>query len=221
MNNDKKYSHDGHFDGGREWKKRIRKIKRKIRRLSWFPSYQSFSELDIKGRRNDYKRYRFLDFSICRDKIVCDYGCNIGQTCVLAARANAKRVIGFDSQADSIEVANEIKDLFRLTNLEYHVINFNDDDYRGRILNIFNSQRPDISFFLSVYRTKELKDRDGLFRFILDNTGEVVFFEGHSVREIDTVDFYMDLFKRFDVNAIFLGYSQRNTRPFFRIDLKR
>jgi len=204
----------------KELKKRIRRVKRRIKHLSWFPSYQSFSELEIKGRRNDFYRYRFLDFSICKDKFVCDYGCNIGQTCILPAKAEANRVIGFDSQQDIIEVANEIKEIFGLKNLDFYVVDFNDDNYQNKIMDIFEGRKPDISFFLSVYRTKELKDRDGLFNFIINNTKDIIFFEGHSVKEIDTVDFYMGLFKRFGVKATFLGYSQGETRPFFKIDLR-
>jgi len=200
-------------------KKRIRKVKRKIRRIKWFSSYQSFSELGIKGRRNDNKRYEYLDFSICKDKIVADYGCNIGQTSIKAAKSDAKRVISFDSQRDSIDVANEIKDIFNLKNIEFYVVDFNSKDYQSKILEIFKDNKPDISFFLSVYRTKELKDRDVLFRFILDNTKETVFFEGHSVKTIDTVEYYMDLFRKFGVEGKFLGYSQNETRPFFIIEV--
>ncbi|RKX96375.1 MAG: hypothetical protein DRP84_01355 [Spirochaetes bacterium] len=73
----------------KEKRKRIRKIKRKTQHLQWFPSYQAFSELGIKGRRNDNERYEYLDFSISKDKVVADYGCNIGQTTVSAAKTGA------------------------------------------------------------------------------------------------------------------------------------
>ena len=203
----------------RELKKRIRKIKKKIKKIKWFPSYQSFSELGIKGRRNDNKRYRFLDFSEFEGKFVVDYGCNIGQTCIKVAKAGAKRVIGFDSQEDSLQVAREIRDVLFVKNLEFYKVDFNDPDFEDMVLRYFHGQTPDISFFLSVYRTKELKDRDGLFRFILENTKEKVYFEGHSVKTIDTVDYYMNIFKKFGVTGKFLGYSQGETRPFFVINI--
>jgi len=203
----------------RENIKKLRQLKRKIKKIKWFPSYQSFSELNIRGRRNDRERYKFLDFSICRNKIVADYGCNIGQTIVKAAKAGAYRAIGFDSQIDSIEVAKEIKEILNLNNVDFYVVDFNDMDYEKQIKNAFRGKIPDISFFLSVYRTKELRDRDALFQFILDNTKEIVFFEGHSVKEIDTVDFYMNLFNRFNIRGEFLGFSQGDTRPFFKIQL--
>jgi SAM-dependent methyltransferase len=203
----------------REAKKRLRAVKRKIKKISWFNSYQSFSELGIKGRRNDDRRYRYLDFSICSERVICDYGCNLGQSSIKAAKAGAKRVIGIDSQADTIESAVEIKDILGLENVEYHIVDFNDRDYESTIKKIFAGVKPDISFFLSVYRTKELKNRDGLFKFIIDNTKDIIFFEGHSKRSVDTVDFYNSLFSKFDLKAEFLGYSQRETRPLFIIRL--
>jgi hypothetical protein len=213
-------SEKGYFEMfEREARKKLRSVKRKIRKISWFSSYQSFSELGIKGRRNDERRYRYLDFSICNNRIICDYGCNLGQSSIKAAKAGARRVIGIDSQADTIESAVEIKDILGLENVEYYVVDFNETDYESRIKKIFSGEKPDISFFLSVYRTKELKNRDGLFKFIIDNTKDLIFFEGHSKRSVDTVDFYNGLFSKFDLKAEFLGYSQNETRPFFKIKL--
>jgi len=207
-------------DNNKKRRKRLKKLKKKIRRLKWFPCYQSFDELGIKGRRNENERYRHLDFSLCKDKIVVDYGCNLGQASVKAARAGARRVIGVDCQQDTIEAANEIKEFLDIPNLEYHVLDFNDENYKKKLVRLFNREIPDIAFFLSVYRTKELKDRDDLFNFIIKNTREIIFFEGHSSKSIDTVDYYTELFYKFKINAEFLGYSQRNTRPFFLIKLK-
>lgn len=203
----------------KEQKQRLRQLRRKIRRLKWFPAYQSFNELGIKGRRNDEQRYRHLDFSHCKDKIVADYGCNLGQASVKAAQAGARNVIGLDSQADTIQSALEIRDLLGISTINYHVVDFNEKDFNKKIKQLFQDETPDISFFMSVYRTKELKDRDELFRFIIQNTKEIIFFEGHSERSIDTVEYYMDLFSKFNLNADFLGYSQKDTRPFFLIRL--
>ena len=201
--------------------KELRKIKRNIRKLKWFPSYQSFSELGIKGRRNDDRRYEYLDFSLCKGKVVADYGCNIGQTSVKAAQGGAKKVIGVDSQADSIRIAARISNLLEIDTNVYRVIDFNEIDFNRKIKELFTEGIPDVSFFLSVYRTKELKDPDGLFKFIIDNTKEIIFFEGHSKRSIDTVEYYMELFSKFNINVDFLGYSQKDTRPLFLIRLKK
>lgn len=203
----------------KEKKKKLRKIKRNVKRLKWFPSYQRFDELGIRGRRNDEQRYRYLDFSLCKNKIVVDYGCNLGQACIKAARAGAQKVIGFDSQSDTVESAREIRDFLEINAIEYYVVDFNDDDFDIKIKKIFQHEIPHISFFLSVYRTKELKDRNGLFQFIIDHTKEFIFFEGHSKKDIDTVEFYSTLFHRFQLHARFLGYSQSNIRPLFLIRL--
>lgn len=196
-------------------KKKLRRLKRKIRRLKWFPSYQSFSELGIRGRRNDTLRYSHIDFSLCMGKVVADYGCNLGQTSFLAAKSGARKVIGMDCQADTIETAREIRKILGFENVEFHIVDFNEAGYSERIREIFSSDVPDVSFFLSVYRTKELKDRDGLFQFILDNTRDAVFLEGHSDRSIDTLDYYGKLFEKFQVDAEFLGFNQGDTRPLF------
>jgi SAM-dependent methyltransferase len=208
-----KFEHNG--------KKELKKVIRKTRRLNWFPSYQSFSELGIKGLRNDGLRYKYLDFSLCRDKIVADYGCNIGQSSVKAAQAGAKKVIGMDSEPDTISAAISISNLLEISNIDYQIIDFNDSDFGFKIRELFKDGTPDISFFLSVYRTKELKDRDGLFKFIIDNTKEIIFFEGHSTRSIDTVEYYTNLFSKFQLKADFLGYSQKDTRPLFIIRMKK
>ncbi len=200
-----------------EKKKQMRRIRRQIRRLKWFPSYQEFSEIGIKGRRNEEERYQYLDFTLCRDKIVADYGCNLGQTSVKAALAGARRVVGMDCQEDTIEVANAIKGILEVGNLDFFVIDFNSNSFEEETENILSGDIPDISFFLSVYRTKELKDSGGLFRFILENTREIVFFEGHSDRKIDTVEYYEELFRRFGVEYRFLGFSQGDTRPLFTV----
>ena len=113
--------------------KELRKIKRNIRKLKWFPSYQSFRELGIKGRRNDDRRYEYLDFSLCKGKVVADYGCNIGQTSVKAAQGGAKKVIGVDSQADSISIAARIRNLLEIDTNVYRVIDFNEIDFDIKI----------------------------------------------------------------------------------------
>lgn len=199
--------------------RKLRKVKRRIRRLKWFPSYQSFSELGIKGRRNEEQRYRYLDFSLCKGKIVADYGCNLGQASIKASQAGAIKVIGLDSQKDTIESALEIRDLMEISAIDYYVIDFNDKDFDKKIKRLFQDGTPDIAFFLSLYRTRELKARDSLFQFVIDNTKEKIFFEGHSKRSIDTVEYYSDIFSKFNLNANFLGYNQQDTRPFFLIRL--
>jgi len=107
----------------KEKKKQVRKIRRSVRHLKWFPAYQEFSEIGIKGRRKEQDRYRYLDFTLCRDKIVADYGCNLGQTSVKAARAGARRVIGMDCQEDTLEVAKSIREVLEINTRPVQVYN--------------------------------------------------------------------------------------------------
>lgn len=200
--------------------KRIKRLRRKVKKLSWFPAYQSFSEIGLKGKRDDLERYRFLDFPRCKDKVVVDFGCNLGQTCIKAYKAGAKRVIGLDCQKDTIKLAREIAGVLNL-NVEYYTVNFNDPDFKEKINEIISNERVNISFFLSIYRTKELKDRDGLFNYIIDITNDVVFFEGHADPGIDTEDYYIEVFKKFPVEYRFLGYTMNNSRPFFEVYPKK
>lgn len=200
--------------------KKLKKIQRRVRRLSWFPSYQSFSEIGLKGKRDDSERYRYLDYSKCKSKTVIDFGCNLGQTCVKAHKAGARRVLGLDCQKDTIKLAIEIAELLGFQ-IEYYVVDFNDPNFKGRINEIIDNKKVDISFFLSVYRTKELKDREGLFDYIIDITKEVIFFEGHADPGIDTEDYYVDIFKKFPVEYRFFGYTQNDSRPFFEVYPKK
>lgn len=198
------------------YQRKIKKLQRRVRRISWFPSYQSFSEIGIKGKRDDIQRYRYIDFSRCKDKVVVDFGCNLGQTCTKVYYAGAKRIIGLDSQKDTIKMAQEIRD-FLETDIEFYVVDFNHRDYKKQIREILEDDQIDISFFLSVYRTKELKDRAGLFQFIIDSTQRVIFFEGHADPGIDTDQYYINEFKRFPVDYKFFGYTQERSRPFFEV----
>ena len=136
----------------KEQHKCLKQLKRKIKKLDWFPKYQSFSEIGIKGLRNDSDRYTHLGFSICKDKVIADYGCNLGQTVFMAVKHCAQRASGFDRQRDTIESARELQSILGYRNVEFHVIDFNDQEFNSKINRIFNDHIPDISFFLSVYR---------------------------------------------------------------------
>jgi SAM-dependent methyltransferase len=157
-----------------------------------------------------------MDLTKCRNKIVIDFGCNLGQTCLKAYQAGAKRVVGIDSQKDTIKLAREIADILK-TNIEFYVVDFNHRYYKQKILELLRGDRVDISFFLSMYRTKELKDRDGLFNFIISLTGEVIFFEGHADPGTDTERYYSEVFRNFPINYKFLGYTQGDSRPFYEV----
>jgi len=181
--------------------------------LAWFPNYQTITEIGLEGKRGN-KRYEYFDLSQFKDKIVFDFGCNLGQACIKIAIAGAEHVFGFESQEDTLKAANKIVDRMGIENISYHQIDFNDRDFDRKIDAIVNSDA-DFSCFLSVYRTKELRQRERLFQYIIDKTKDKIFFEGHADPKIDTLEYYDGLFKRFGLEYEFKGYSEGWTRPFF------
>jgi len=192
-------------------------IRSQLESLSWFDNYQTIDVIGIQGRRS-LRRFELIDFSLFRDATVIDFGCNIGQTAINAAVAGASRVLGLDGMDDTIRSAKDIQSMVGLPNLEYHLIDFNEHDFNRRIDNLI-PQKADYTFFLSLYRTKELTQRERLFEYILTKTAKTCFFEGHADPKIDTLDYYRDLFNRFGVAGEFLGYGEPNLRPLYRIDL--
>lgn len=181
--------------------------------LAWFPNYQTITEIGLEGKRGN-KRYEYFDLSQFKDKIVFDFGCNLGQACIKIAIAGAEHVFGFESQEDTLKAANKIVDRMGIENISYHQIDFNDRDFDRKIDAIVNGDA-DFSCFFSVYRTKELRQRERLFQYIIDKTKDKIFFEGHADPKIDTLEYYDGLFKRFGLEYEFKGYSEGWTRPFF------
>jgi len=98
-------------------------------------------------------------------------------------------------------------------------VDFNDPQFERKIDQMIPVPC-DYAFFFSVYRTKELTQRDKLFRYILQKTTKGVFFEGHAHPKIDTIEYYEWLFDSLNVPSTFLGYSEQQIRPLFYIDLE-
>lgn len=182
-------------------------------KLTWFPNYQKIPEIGLDGWRSN-KRYEYIDMEKLRNKVVIDFGCNLGQTCIKTAIAGAEHVYGLDCQEDTLELANRIISRIGIDNISYHCIDFNHPGFGERIDDIVVGD-VDFSFFLSVYRTGELLNREELLIYIIQKTNEAIFFEGHANAEIDTLDYYEQLFDRFGLDYQFKGYSEGLVRPFF------
>lgn len=197
------------------------KLEEKIRSIGWFPNYQSFSDLGIKGLRDSYGRFGFFNEDDIKGQTVIDYGCNLGQACVMVKKMGAGSVFGCDCQKEVIDIAKEIA-IYLDFDIKYGVVDFNDKNFNTNVLKLNNNYyKSDIALFLSVYSTLELKDRDGLLKTILDNTERTVYFEGHNKEREEK---YSKIFlqKRFNIkNFIFLGYlkdsdkKDASVRPFF------
>ncbi len=193
-------------------------IQHHIEKLAWFQNYHSFPFLGVTGQRS-LQRFTLMDTKILKDSVILDFGCNLGQASLKAIQCGAKEVWGIEGMPDTIAVANEIKDLARCENLHYLHVDFNDPQFDQEIDRAI-PKSCDYAFFFSVYRTKELLQRDRLFRYILQKVSKGVFFEGHAHPKIDTIDYYEWLFESFNVPYTFLGFSERQIRPLFFLDLE-
>lgn len=193
-------------------------IQKTVADLTWFENYQSIPLVGLKGERS-FKRFSLMDMDLLRDATVMDFGCNIGQACLKAASAGAKQVYGIEGMADTYRISKKIAQTIGFNNVEYANVDFNSLDFDLQIDNVYK-EKVDYTFFFSVYRTKELTQRDRLFEYIINKTKKGMFFEGHAHRVIDTIDYYDWLFESFGLEYKFLGYSEDNIRPLFFLPME-
>jgi hypothetical protein len=162
----------------------------------WFKNYQELIELGLDGSRKFGGRFpSILDFSLFEGKTVVDFGCSNGMSVLQAYYCGASRVIGFEYVQENVDIINAIGKRFKIP-VEAHRIDFNEVEWENQVLSIIPEW--DYSSFLSVYRTKELKDRVGLVKFIWNNSKIGLVFEGHSHPQVDTQQFYQKLFDQLD-----------------------
>lgn len=192
-------------------------LKGHLASLSWFRNYQFIPLVGLRGERT-LRRYELMEMSLLRDQVVMDFGCNIGQASLRAVMAGAQEVWGIEGMPDTWELASRIGKLTGFGNLRYLNIDFNDDSF-DREIDRHCPGQVDYSFFFSVYRTKELTQRERLFRYIIDKTRKGIFFEGHAHPVIDTLDYYDWLFESLGLKYSFLGHSEGTLRPLFFLPL--
>jgi GT2 family glycosyltransferase/Flp pilus assembly protein TadD/glycosyltransferase involved in cell wall biosynthesis len=196
-----------------------KRLQTRLGALAWFNNYQAIPLVAIKGERT-LNRFNLIDMALLRDQTIMDFGCNIGQACIQAVQAGAKQVTGIEGMSDTFSLAEQVRQLSGFGNLRYLNIDFNEPDF-DKIIDQSHPEAVDYSFFFSVYRTKELKQRDRLFQYIIDKTRKGIFFEGHAHPVIDTVDYYNWLFDCFKLKPQFLGHSEGNLRPLFYLPLNK
>ncbi|MBU1863540.1 MAG: 50S ribosomal protein L11 methyltransferase [Candidatus Omnitrophica bacterium] len=197
----------------------INAVKKGIAELSWFKNYQSIPLLGLKGQRS-LRRFDLIDMSLLRDQVVMDFGCNVGQASIRAIQAGAQKVIGIDNMPDTIRIAKDIKKIMGLTAVQYYKIDFNSSKFNLIIDKKFPG-KADYSFFFSLYRTKELTQRERLFRYCISKTKKGIFFEGHANEKIDTMEYYDWLFETFHLKHEFLGWGEETIRPLYFIPLQQ
>lgn len=190
--------------------KKINTILVSIYACRWFRNYQEIIELNLDGERKREPRYtKIYDFSILKNKTVVDFGGNVGQASIEAYFNGAERVYNFDMQKLTVEAGKAIADLF-CPDVTNHIIYFNSLDFEADVLEIVSEW--DWAIFQAIYRTKEIKDIKKVFSFIVDRTKEGIVFEGNGDGDIDTDEFYQEVFRPYNFSSIkFLGHSQ--SRP--------
>ena len=89
------------------------KLKQELKEKGQFPygkrdqAYQTIG--DIPGVRDMEHRYEVIQFPKSFDgETVIDFGCSVGAICFDAKRRGAKRVVGLDYKAETIEVAKKL-----------------------------------------------------------------------------------------------------------------
>ena len=194
-------------------------IQDRMQQLAWFQNYHSFPFLDIAGQRSS-QRFQLMETGLLDNSVVIDFGCNVGQASLKAIQCGAKEVWGIEGMEDTLAIADEIKNIAGCQNLHYLHVDFNHPQF-DYIIDQHIPLSCDYAFFFSVYRTKELTQRDRLFQYILKKTKKGVFFEGHAHPQIDTLEYYDWLFESFQVPYTFLGYSEQHIRPLFFLNLTK
>ncbi len=196
---------------------RVDALRRDLEGLVWFENYQSLPLVGLHGERT-LERFDLMDMDRLQDQVVLDFGCNVGGASLKAVQAGAARVVGIEGMTDTHALAGQIAELVGFPNLSYLNVNFNDADFDEQI-DAAVPHKVDYAFFFSVYRTKELTQRERLFRYIIDKTTKGIFFEGHADAQIDTPAYHAWLFDCFGLKGRFLGNSEGALRPLYYLDL--
>jgi hypothetical protein len=192
------------------------RLRQSAQQVGWFPHYQQIKEVGFSAGRAQRPRYRTVyDFRCVEGSTVADFGCNLGQASLEAAMAGASAVYGFDCMSTCVEVARGMQQALGLP-LRFEVLDFNQEGWQQRLLSIVSEW--DYLFFLAVYRTKEIQNRDEVFRFLVSRTKKAVFFEGHADPAIDTPAFYERVFTPYAFKDVqFLGLSDK--RPAYKLSI--
>lgn len=183
-------------------------------KCTWFPRYQQIREVGLQGQRVQVPRYsEIYDFSNLKDKIVVDFGGNLGQAAIEAYFNGAKKIYNFDYQKCVVDTGNKISEILGL-NILHSTIDFNLPTFEEDVYKVVKEW--DWTIYQAIYRTKEITDVKKSFKFIIENTKEGMYFEGNGDAKIDTPEFYDNVFKPFNfIKVSYLGHSQ--LRPAYKI----
>ncbi len=139
------------------------------------------------GIRDMEHRYKVMQFPKSFDgETVIDFGCSVGAICLEAKRRGAKRVVGLDYKAETIEVAKQVAKEY---NLDIEFYTFNIDNGLDNLQSIIGKDSFDHVFALSIWaHCDEVK----LAQMINYYTDKICWFEGHNARAYGDTKSKMD-----------------------------
>ncbi len=150
-----------------------------------FKNYYNINFLGVseKGKRDPMRRINKIPINF-KNKSVLDLGCNSGW--MLFSISNLISYgVGFDGDGDEIQKANKIKKELKLNNLDFFVMDFEND--------VLSFPKTDIVFMLSIaYWVKNWKE------LIKITQPQVLVFEAHgsSKKRKEQIDYLNNIFKK-------------------------
>ena len=166
-------------------------LKQQLKLKGQFPygkrdrAYQSID--GNPGIRNMDHRYEIMQFPKSFDgETVIDFGCSVGAICLEAKRRGAKRVVGLDYKAETIEVAKQVAKEY---NLDIEFYTFNIDDGLDNLKSIIGKDNFDHVFALSIWAHC---DESKLAQMINYYTDKICWFEGHNANAYGDTKSKMD-----------------------------
>ena len=154
-------------------------LKQKLKEKGQFPygkrdrAYQSIA--GEPGIRDMNHRFKVMNFPKSFDgETVIDFGCSAGAICLEAKKRGAKRVVGLDYKAETIDVA---KSLAKELNLDIEFYTFNIDDGINHLKQIIGEDKFDHVFALAIWAHC---DENKLADMINHYTDKICWFEGHN-----------------------------------------
>ena len=167
------------------------KLKEQLKNKGQFPygkrdrAYQSID--GNPGIRNMEHRFEIMKFpKSFEGETVIDFGCSAGAICLEAKRRGAKRVVGLDYKAETIEVAKQIAKEY---NLDIEFYTFNIDDGLDNLKSIIGGDNFDHVFALSIWAHC---DEDKLAQMVNHYTDKICWFEGHNTQTYGDTKSKMD-----------------------------
>ena len=154
-------------------------LKEQLKAKGQFPygkrdrAYQSID--GNPGIRNMEHRFEIMKFPKSFDgETVIDFGCSVGAICLEAKRRGAKRVVGLDYKAETIEVAKQVAKEY---NLDIEFYTFNIDDGLDNLKLLIGEDKFDHIFALSIWAHC---DENKLAQMINNYSDKICWFEGHN-----------------------------------------